>query len=238
MKNLKGFICKDWLHATYNYWRTTVTWNTTTMIPVDEATTVKDLLNTLKQENTNNDSYISIYHNLENSDFKGINETDELKEYFSSKITWILCIQNDNWIYYDVAIDHGKIRLEEPNLLTNTIERTKSTLTNFNFEKYKNPGNIELLDWYIDSGDEYHIEPNTTVTVEDLLSLIKEIGDKNILISVDSAEVQETTPYINANEISDRFKKCEIKGWSIIFGNKGTYYSVSTWFDPNEEDSE
>ena len=57
------------------------------MIPVDEATTVKDLLNTLKQENTNNDSYISIYHNLENSDFKGINETDELKEYFSSKIT-------------------------------------------------------------------------------------------------------------------------------------------------------
>ena len=57
------------------------------MIPADEATTVKDLLKILKQENTNSDSYISIYHNLENSDFKGINKTDELNQYFSSKIT-------------------------------------------------------------------------------------------------------------------------------------------------------
>ena len=98
---------------------------------------------------------------------------------------------------------------------------------------------MELLNGDIDSGDEYHIEPKTTVTVEDLIKSIKKIWDKNILISVDSAEENETTAFIKTSEIPDRFKKCKITGWTITFGKKGTYYAVSTWFDPNEtEDPE
>ena len=52
-----------------------------------DPTTVEDLLNTLKKEKTKNKSYISIYQNLENSKFDEISKTNELKQYFSSKIT-------------------------------------------------------------------------------------------------------------------------------------------------------
>lgn len=144
-----------------------------------------------------------------------------LNQYFSSKITWILCIENKDWTYYDVAIE-------------NMIERTKSILTDFDFEKDKNHRNMELLNWDIDSGDVYHIKPKTTLTVEDLLNLIKEIGNKNILICVNSTEVQEITPYIKADKIPDRFQKLKITGWTILFWKKGTYYAVSTWFDPDK----
>jgi hypothetical protein len=67
------------------------------------------------------------------------------------------------------------MKYEEPKKNFDKIESTKSILTNFNFKKYKNPGNMELLDGDIDSGDEYHIEPKTTVTVQDLINLINKI---------------------------------------------------------------
>lgn len=238
MKNLDGFSCEEWLHIKYNYWKTTIEWSSTTMLP-NETTTVKELLTILGQEKDIRKSYISIYQNWKNTEFTKISNTNELKQYLNSTITWILCITNNKWTYYDVATDQKKINSEELELSNNTIERTKSTLTDFNFEKYKNPGNMELLNGDIDSGDEYHIEPKTTVTVEDLIKLIKKIWDKNILISVDSAEEEETTDFIKTSEIPDRFKKCKITGWTITFGKKGTYYAVSTWFNPNEtEDPE
>ena len=58
--------------------------------------------------------------------------------------------------------------------------------------------------------------------------ILKEIKEKN-----------ETTNFIKTSEIPDRFKNCKITEWTITFGKKGTYYSVSKWFDPNEtEDPE
>jgi len=82
------------------------------MIPMIDPTTVEDLLNTLKKEKTKNKSYISIYQNLENSKFDEISKTNELKQYFSSKITWILCIENNEWTYYDVVIDSENFKFQ------------------------------------------------------------------------------------------------------------------------------
>ena len=66
MKNLDGFSCEKWLHITYNYWKTTIEWLSTTMLPI-EATTVKNLLDVLIKEYNNKKSYISIYQNSQKS---------------------------------------------------------------------------------------------------------------------------------------------------------------------------
>ncbi len=234
MANLRGFTCNEWLYTKYDYWNwTIIVWKTTTMLP-KHTTTVGDLLEILKNEKWDKNSQISICQNWNNSDFIKVNNSDKLIQHSLKKITWILCIESKKWTYYDVVVDQWEMKYEEPKKNFDKIESTKSILTNFNFKKYKNPGNMELLDGDIDSGDEYHIEPKTTVTVQDLINLINKIWDKNILISVDSAELEETTNYIKTSEIPDKFKNLKIEGWSILFGKKGTYYAVSTWFNPNE----
>ena len=111
MKNLDGFSCEEWFHIKYNYWKTTIEWFSTTMLP-NETTTVKELLTILGQEKDSRKSYISIYQNWKNTEFTKISNTNELKQYFNNTITWILCIKNNKWTYYDVATDQKKINFQ------------------------------------------------------------------------------------------------------------------------------
>lgn len=229
MKNLIGFKSKEWWYLKLEYEdNTSIEWKATNMTP-KSIITVEDLFNLLKDDH---DTSISICRDWNNSKFIDIKNTNELWKYFWERIKWIIYIEDHKWAYYDVRIYDETIK----NL---TIENTKSKLKHFQFEKSNLNIQMKLEDWSLDSGETYHIVPKRIATVNDLIYSINRIWDKDILISVDSAEEDETTDFIKTSEIPDRFKKCKITGWTITFGKKGTYYAVSTWFDPNEtEDPE
>jgi len=227
MKNLAGFSSKEWPYSRCKYGNgVTIEWETTIMTP-ENITTVKDLFNLLKD--THNTS-ISICRDWNNSEFKNIENRNGLIQYFWERIKWIIYIENPEWAYYDV-------RIYDETIKALTIENTKSKLKHFQFKKFNLNIQMKLEDWSIDSGETYHIVPKRIATVNDLIYLINTIWDKDILISVDSEEENETTDFIKTSEIPDRFKKCKITGWTITFGKKGTYYAVSTWFDPNETEN-
>jgi hypothetical protein len=104
-------------------------------------------------------------------------------------------------------------------------------LPNFNYEHWPNwHATMDLENGQIDTGETYHISPTTKVTIQDLQKSINQTkkGGESILISVDSEPSLEATPYIDIDQIPQKFLSERISGGTILFGEIATYYSVST----------
>ena len=92
----------------------------------------------------------------------------------------------------------------------------------------------EIPDDKKDIGKSYIITPIKHMTVKELLDAIQQPQDgqnkSKILISISSEPHNENYDFVETWKVTKDFYQEKLRGGMVIFGKKGEYYLIDTWF--------